>query len=146
MKPLTVEIFDSTLRDGAQSEGIHFSVEDKLAIVKALDKLGVSFVEAGNPGSNQKDLAFFARAAELTLTHTQLVAFGSTRRRGLSPGEDANCRSLLRAGTNAVAIFGKCWDLHVTVFFSIRKRVIIRCWENGITIFHKRCIIIEVCG
>ncbi len=107
-----IEIFDSTLRDGAQGEGISFSVEDKLAIVSALDELGVAYIEAGNPGSNPKDLEFFTRAANLR--RAKLCAFGSTRRAGIRVEDDANVRSLEQAGTPAVAIFGKTWDLHVT--------------------------------
>ena len=80
----SVEIFDSTLRDGAQGEGISFSVEDKLAIVQKLDELGVTFIEAGNPGSNPKDLEFFRRVNETQRKHAQLVAFGSTRRKGMT--------------------------------------------------------------
>ncbi|HHX72942.1 MAG TPA: citramalate synthase [Clostridiales bacterium] len=109
-----VKIFDSTLRDGAQGEGIAFSVEDKLNIVRALDDIGVSYVEAGNPGSNPKDLEFFARAKELTLKNAKLCAFGSTRRKGIAVEEDANVLSLLKAETGVVSLFGKCWDLHVT--------------------------------
>ncbi|MFQ9951942.1 MAG: citramalate synthase, partial [Clostridium sp.] len=109
-----VQILDSTLRDGAQGEGISFSIEDKLAIVQALDVLGIPFVEAGNPGSNPKDLEFFQRASQLPLQHTKLVAFGSTCRKGTSPEEDRNLSAILQADTDAVAIFGKCWDLHVT--------------------------------
>ena len=75
-----VQIFDSTLRDGAQAEGISFSVSDKIKIVKALDDLGIDFVEAGNPGSNQKDLEFFKEAKDLKFNNVKLVAFGSTRR------------------------------------------------------------------
>ena len=112
MKPV-VEIFDSTLRDGAQGEGISFSVEDKLAVARLLDGLGVAFIEAGNPGSNPKDLEFFRRAGELKLRNSRLVAFGSTRRKGIRAEEDANVQALLTAGTDAVALFGKCWDLHV---------------------------------
>lgn len=108
-----VEILDSTLRDGAQGEGISFSVEDKLAITKRLDRLGIPYVEAGNPGSNPKDLEFFRRAAALNLQHTQLVAFGSTRRKNIAVEEDANVQALLTADTAAVSLFGKCWDLHV---------------------------------
>ncbi len=108
-----VEIFDSTLRDGAQAEGISFSVEDKLEIVKALDKLGVSYVEAGNPGSNPKDLEFFEKVKDLDLKNAQLVAFGSTRRKDIKVEDDANVKALLTAKTDIVAIFGKCWDLHV---------------------------------
>lgn len=107
-----IEIFDSTLRDGAQGEGISFSVEDKLAIVSALDELGVAYIEAGNPGSNPKDLEFFTRAANLR--RAKLCAFGSTRRAGIRVEDDANVRFLEQAGTPAVAIFGKTWDLHVT--------------------------------
>ncbi len=109
-----IEIFDSTLRDGAQGEGISFSVQDKLAIVKSLDRLGVKYIEAGNPGSNPKDLEFFEEAKKLKLKHSRLVAFGSTRRKGISPDEDKNLTALLGAGTDTVAVFGKCWKLHVT--------------------------------
>ena len=108
-----IQIFDSTLRDGAQGEGINFSVEDKLNIARALDNLGVDYIEAGNPSSNPKDLDFFRRAKALSLKHAKLTAFGSTRRKGISPEEDAGCASLLSAETDTVAIFGKTWDLHV---------------------------------
>lgn len=109
-----VHIFDSTLRDGAQGEGISFSVQDKLHIVRALDELGVAFIEAGNPGSNPKDLEFFEEVKKLTLAKSRLVAFGSTRRKDSTAQEDANLRSLLTAGTEYVCIFGKTWDFHVT--------------------------------
>lgn len=109
-----IEIFDSTLRDGAQGEGISFSVQDKLAIVKALDRLGVKYIEAGNPGSNPKDLEFFEKAQKLKLKHSRLVAFGSTRRKEIKAEDDSNLSALLGAGTEYVAVFGKCWKLHVT--------------------------------
>lgn len=109
-----IEIFDSTLRDGAQGEGISFSLEDKLNIVRALDGLGVDYLEAGNPYSNPKDLAFFERVGAMELRHAKLVAFGSTRRKHTPVEEDANCAALLHAGTQAVAVFGKSWDMHVT--------------------------------
>ncbi len=109
-----VTVFDSTLRDGAQAEGVSFSVEDKIKIVKALDRLGVEYVEAGNPGSNPKDLEFFERIKSVELKNTKIAAFGSTRRRGISPSEDGNLQALLGAGTDTVAIFGKTWDFHVT--------------------------------
>lgn len=108
-----VEIFDSTLRDGAQGEGVTFSVEDKINITKALDKIGISFIEAGNPGSNPKDLDFFERASKLHLKNAKLCAFGSTRRSLIKPEDDKNLNSLLAAGTEYVVIFGKSWDLHV---------------------------------
>lgn len=109
-----IEIFDSTLRDGAQGENISFSVEDKIKIVKTLDKFGVDYIEAGNPGSNQKDLEFFEKIQDMELAHAKLVAFGSTRRKGISVEEDSNVQSLLKAKTQAVAIFGKSWDFHAT--------------------------------
>lgn len=113
MKPRTIEIFDTTLRDGAQGEGISFSLEDKLNIAQKLCKLGIAFIEAGNPGSNPKDLEFFRRAGELELGQTQLVAFGSTRKKDTPVERDEGCAALLSAGTRWVAIFGKSWDLHV---------------------------------
>ena len=109
-----VAIFDSTLRDGAQGEGISFSVLDKLKIVQLLDDLGIDFVEAGNPGSNPKDLEFFHEVSSLNLKCVKLVAFGSTRRRNTLASEDANLASLLSANTPYVSIFGKSWDFQVT--------------------------------
>ncbi|QZY53946.1 citramalate synthase [Crassaminicella profunda] len=109
-----VKIFDSTLRDGAQGGGVSFSVEDKIKIVKALDDLGISYIEAGNPGSNFKDLEFFKKVTEIDLKNSKLVAFGSTRRKGVKVSEDENVKSLLTANTEVVAIFGKSWDFHVT--------------------------------
>lgn len=110
----SIEILDSTLRDGAQGEGVQFSLVDKLDIVRALDNLGVGYIEAGNPGSNPKDLGFFEEAKKLKLKHSRLTAFGATRRRGITAAEDQNCKSLLATETPVVVIFGKSWDLHVT--------------------------------
>ena len=109
-----IYIYDSILRDGAQAQGISFSVEDKLKIVKKLDSMGVSYIEAGNPGSNPKDLEFFERVKKLNLKNSKIVAFGSTRRVNVSVEEDANVQSLLKADTPAVAIFGKSWGFQVT--------------------------------
>lgn len=109
-----VNILDSTLRDGSQGEGISFSVQDKLHIVQALDELGVKYIEAGNPGSNPKDLEFFEEAKKLKLQNSQIVAFGATRRKGITCEEDSNLQSLLYAGTQTVVIFGKSWDFQVT--------------------------------
>lgn len=107
-------ILDSTLRDGAQGEGISFSVEDKLGVVQKLDKLGIDYIEAGNPASNPKDMEFFERVKRLELKNSKLVAFGATCRRGLQVQDDPACHSLLSAGTEAVSIFGKCSTLHVS--------------------------------
>ena len=109
-----VEVLDTTLRDGAQSEGISFSVRDKLAIVETLDSLGIPLVEAGNPGSNPKDLEFFREARNLRLQHARLAAFGATRRPGVAAADDPQVCSLVAAGTPVLVIFGKSWDLHVT--------------------------------
>lgn len=109
-----IEILDTTLRDGAQGEGISFSVQDKLAIARSLDELGVTWIEAGNPGSNPKDMEFFRLAETLDLKRSRLCAFGSTRKKGLSPAEDPFLKALLDASASAVVIFGKSWDLHVT--------------------------------
>ncbi|MBV2236039.1 MAG: citramalate synthase [Sterolibacterium sp.] len=109
-----VHLFDSTLRDGAQAQGISYSVEDKLKIVAALDRLGVSYIEAGNPGSNPKDMAFFERVAEIKLKHAKIIAFGATRKVGSQAAKDKNLQSLLAAGTDALCIFGKSWDYQVT--------------------------------
>src|SRR5450631_113294 len=111
---IKIHIYDSTLRDGAQAQGISYSVEDKIKIVERLDQLGVSYIEAGNPGSNPKDLEFFKRLAVLKLKHAKIIAFGSTRKVGIAAAEDGNVQSLIQAGTHAIAIFGKSWDYQVT--------------------------------
>jgi len=112
-QPTRVTILDSTLRDGAQGEGISFSIQDKISIVRALDTLGIDFIEAGNPGSNPKDLEFFHEASRLILGKAKLAAFGSTRRVGVSASDDEGLRSLLGVGTETVVLFGKSWDFHV---------------------------------
>ena len=109
----SVSIYDSTLRDGAQGESISFSVQDKLNITKALDELGVDYIEAGNPGSNPKDMEFFTLAKDIKLAHAKLTAFGSTRHKSTLTEDDVNIKSLLKAETPCVTIFGKSWDLHV---------------------------------
>ncbi|MDD5176715.1 MAG: citramalate synthase [Sterolibacterium sp.] len=106
--------YDSTLRDGAQAQGISYSVEDKIKIVGRLDDLGINYIEAGNPGSNPKDLEFFTRLGTLKLKHAKIAAFGSTRKVGIDVTQDSNVQSLLKAGTRAITIFGKCWDYQVT--------------------------------
>src|SRR6188472_1968831 len=111
----SVEVFDTTLRDGLQVEGVSATVDDKLRIAEQLDYLGVHFIEGGWPGANPKDIEFFARAAtELQLTSSTMVAFGSTRRPKGKVDDDATLRNLLDAGTAAVCIVAKSWDYHVT--------------------------------
>ncbi len=108
-----VTIFDTTLRDGTQGEGISLSVEDKLKIAQKLDELGVHYIEGGWPGSNSKDIEFFNRAKQLKLSHAKITAFGSTRRKDTSPEQDANLNRLLESGVSVATIFGKSWDFHV---------------------------------
>ena len=110
----TITAYDSTLRDGAQAQGVSFTVEDKLKIVQRLDELGIGYIEAGNPGSNPKDLVFFERVRALKLKHAKIIAFGSTRKPNINAAQDNNLQSLLLAKTDAVAIFGKSWDYQVT--------------------------------
>ena len=113
--PEAVEIYDTTLRDGAQLEGISLTVDDKLRIADALDELGVQFIEGGWPGANPKDVEFFERAGkELRFERSTLVAFGSTRRPRGKVDDDPTLRNLLDAGTSAVCIVGKSSDFHVT--------------------------------
>ena len=102
-----VQIYDTTLRDGAQQEGISFSLQDKLKIAKKLDELGVHFIEGGWPGANPKDTSFFEQARSLKLESAELVAFGSTRYRGNSPESDPNLQALIAAGTSVCTIVGK---------------------------------------
>jgi 2-isopropylmalate synthase len=109
-----VQLYDTTLRDGAQRAGISFSVEDKLKIAKRLGEIGIHFIEGGWPGSNPKDAEFFARARSLNLGRAALVAFGSTRRPNAGAESDSNLRALKESGTRVVTLVGKSWDLHVT--------------------------------
>ena len=108
-----VELYDTTLRDGAQTEGISYSVADKLKITQKLDALGIHYIEGGWPGSNPKDMEFFRQVRRKRLKQAVICAFGSTARPHLSPQKDANIKALLKAQTQVVTLFGKSWDLHV---------------------------------
>lgn len=107
-------VFDSTLRDGMQCEGISFSVDDKIKILKRMDSFGIDYIEAGNPASNPKDAEFFERLKTISLEHSKVVSFGSTRRVASRAEDDEGLRTLINAGTPAVCVFGKTWTLHVT--------------------------------
>lgn len=111
---LSVQLYDTTLRDGAQGEGISFSVVDKLHIVRKLDEFGIHFIEGGWPGSNPKDVEFFKKAQGLTLSHSRVAAFGSTRRPKAKAETDANLLALTDAGVKVVTIVGKSSELQVT--------------------------------
>jgi len=107
-------IFDSTLRDGAQARGITFSTADRINMTRLLDESGMDYIEAGNPASNPKESAFFSQISASDLSHAKLTAFGSTRRKNTTAETDPGLAQTLAANTNAITIFGKSWDLHVT--------------------------------
>jgi 2-isopropylmalate synthase len=109
-----VEIYDTTLRDGAQGEGISFSIEDKIKIALRLDKMGFHYIEGGWPGSNPKDAGFFNQIGDYGLKNARIAAFGCTRRPKTETAADENIRSLIKARTSIAAIVGKTWDFHVT--------------------------------
>lgn len=109
-----ITVYDTTLRDGSQTEGVSFSVNDKVKIIEKLDELGVHYVEGGWPGSNPKDKEFFALMKKRKLRNTILASFGSTRRANIKASEDTNLKELIKSETKTVTIFGKSWDLHVT--------------------------------
>ena len=132
-----IDLYDTTLRDGAQTEGISYSVQDKLRITEQLDALGVHYIEGGWPGSNPKDAEYFRRARHLPLTTARLAAFGSTRR-AATPAKDANLQALLNAETPAVTIFGKSWDLHVRDVLRVSPEENLRLIEDSVAFIKRR--------
>ncbi|HLZ33793.1 MAG TPA: citramalate synthase, partial [Nitrospira sp.] len=113
-KSALLEIYDTTLRDGAQAEDVSFSADDKVRVAQRLDELGVHFIEGGWPGANPKDIEFFRMIKETPLKHATVVAFGSTRKASNPVQKDPNIRALLDAETKIITLFGKSWSLHVT--------------------------------
>ena len=109
-----IKIYDTTLRDGTQGEGVSFSMEDKVRLATRLDALGIHYIEGGWPGSNPKDLRFFRRMQDVALKHAKLAAFSMTRRAGGNADSDANMQALLESGAPVATIVGKSWDFHVT--------------------------------
>jgi len=110
----SLEIYDTTLRDGAQAEDVSFSAEDKVRVAQKLDELGVHFIEGGWPGANPKDIDFFRMIKAIPLKHAEVIAFGSTRKASNSVDKDLNLQALLAAETKTITLFGKTWSLHVT--------------------------------
>ena len=139
-----IDLYDTTLRDGAQSEGISYSVRDKLHIAEKLDEAGLHYIEGGWPGSNPKDAAFFHQAKRLRLRSAQLTAFGSTRR-AATAAKDANLRALLKAETKVVTIFGKSWDLHVRTVLHLRLEENLKIIEDSLAYLkrHGRTVIYD---
>ncbi|WP_373653720.1 citramalate synthase [Schlesneria sp. DSM 10557] len=114
-----IQIYDTTLRDGSQGEGVNFSLQDKLLITQKLDEVGIDFIEGGYPLSNPKDAEYFHRVRDLTLKHAKIVAFGMTRRRGCAAEDDIGMIALRDARSPVVTIVGKTWDLHVREVLNI---------------------------
>jgi 2-isopropylmalate synthase len=107
-----ISIYDTTLRDGSQGEGVNFSLQDKLLITRRLDELGVDYIEGGYPLSNPKDSAYFRAVGDLDLAHAKVAAFGMTRRRDIAAEDDPGMRALVAAATSVITVVGKSWDLH----------------------------------
>lgn len=139
MKGKKIQIYDTTLRDGAQFEGISFTVKDKIRIAQKLDELGMDYIEGGWPGSNPKDNQFFKEAAKsLKLKKSKLAAFGSTRRAGGKVSTDPVITNLLKANTKHVTVFGKSWDLHVHVVLKTSLKENLNMIEDSIKYLRKK--------
>jgi 2-isopropylmalate synthase len=114
-----VQIYDTTLRDGAQGEGVSFSLQDKLAITERLDEIGIDYIEGGYPLSNEKDAEYFRRVKDLDLKHAKVCAFGMTRRRGVAAKDDIGMQALANSGAPVCTVVGKTWDFHVTQVLNV---------------------------
>lgn len=117
----SIEIYDTTLRDGSQGEGVNFSLADKLAITQRLDEAGIDFIEGGYPLSNPKDAEYFQQARALKLAHSRVAAFGMTRRRGMAAADDPGMKALLEAGTSVITIVGKTSAFHVAEVLGVSR-------------------------
>ncbi len=131
-------LYDATLREGNQAEEISFSVEDKLRITRKLDDIGIDFIEGGWPSSNPKDFNYFKEVKSLKLKHSIVTAFGSTAKPGILIEQDINLNDLLNADTEAVTIFGKSWDLHVTNVLGIDKNENLKLVEESVLFLKKK--------
>ncbi len=132
-------VYDTTLRDGTQGEGVAFSLEDKLKIIKMLDSLGVDYIEAGIPASNPKDRELFEKISEIDLKNAKIVAFGSTHRIGVDVKKDTAIKALVESNAPVITIFGKSWDLHV-------KEVFHASLDENITIIKDTIAYLKACG
>jgi len=135
----SIEIYDTTLRDGSQSEDISFTVEDKIRIAHKLDDLGVHYIEGGWPGSNPRDIDFFKKVRNLRFNHAVITAFGSTRRPGIKAENDPNLVQLLDSETSAITIFGKSWDMHVREALSTTLEENLEMIFDSLTFLKKNC-------
>ncbi|HXY42438.1 MAG TPA: citramalate synthase [Vicinamibacteria bacterium] len=132
-----IQIYDTTLRDGTQREGISLSCEDKLRLARRLDELGIAFIEGGWPGSNPKDVEFFERARDLSWSTAKVAAFGATCRVGAEPEEDGNVQALLAAGTPVCTVVGKTWGLHVETVLRTTRDENLRLIEQTLACLHR---------
>lgn len=135
----TIQLYDTTLRDGSQSEDVSFTAEDKIRITHKLDDLGIHYVEGGWPGSNPKDIEFFKKVRHAKLNQAEVVAFGSTRYPGKKADEDANLRALMEAEMEVVTIFGKTWDLHVEQALETNEDENLRMISDSLQYLKRRC-------
>jgi len=132
-----IEIYDTTLRDGAQGLGVAFSLTDKLQITEHLDALGVNFIEGGYPLSNPKDAAYFEQAAKIRLKHAKLCAFGMTRRKGVAPSQDNGMIALVASQAPIITIVGKSWDLHVDEVLRVQRQENLDMIHQSVEFCHK---------
>ncbi|MBI3301805.1 MAG: citramalate synthase [Deltaproteobacteria bacterium] len=133
-----IVLYDTTLRDGCQSEDVSFTLEDKLRVAEKLDDFGIAYIEGGWPGSNPRDEEFFSAVKKLHLKHARIAAFGSTRRANIAAADDFNIRLLLKAETPVVTIVGKTWDLHVRDDLRISKKANLEVIADSIAYLKKR--------
>lgn len=137
--PERVAIYDTTLRDGSQSEDVQFTMEDKIRVAEHLDRLGIDYIEGGWPGANPKDIEFFRKVREVPLAHSRISAFGSTRKATNRTSADPVLRALLDAETPVVTIFGKSWSLHVEDILGISK-------ETNLEMIRESCDFLKQSG
>lgn len=141
-----IAIYDTTLRDGSQGEGISFSLQDKLMIASRLAEFGVDYIEGGYPLSNEKDVAFFAKARQLKLGSTRICAFGMTRRRGMRAADDPGMQALLAAETPVCTVVGKSWDFHATEVLSVTLQENLDMIGESVEYLASRCEVVYEIG
>src|SRR6478736_6798721 len=134
-----IQIYDTTLRDGSQGEGVNFSLQDKLLIAQRLDELGVDYVEGGYPLSNPKDAEFFRAIRDIDLKNARITAFGMTRRRDIAPEDDTGMKALVAAGTPAITVVGKSWDLHAREVLGVSLEENVRMIADSVAYLAANC-------
>jgi 2-isopropylmalate synthase len=135
----TISIYDTTLRDGSQSEDVSFTVEDKIRISHKLDELGIKYIEGGWPGSNPKDMEFFNRIQNINFKQAKITAFGSTRHPTHKVKNDPNIKHLIAANTDVITIFGKSWDMHVNEALSTTLNENLNMVKDSVSYLKENC-------